>query len=91
MIWFEADDEYLPREVLDIRGGPAGLVTLTLAALRASEEGSTVSVERDDVYSWDVPRNLLLGRATPEEIAAQAAQAFGLELPAPEPAAVQQA
>ncbi|MFI5682340.1 UvrD-helicase domain-containing protein [Streptomyces sp. NPDC051636] len=90
-IWFEADDEYLPREVLDIQDGPAGLVTLTLAALRASEEDGTVSVERDDVYSWDVPRNLLLGRATPEEIAAEAARAFGLELPAPEPAAELQA
>ncbi|MEV5434444.1 UvrD-helicase domain-containing protein [Streptomyces sp. NPDC052682] len=83
-IWFEADDEFLPREVMDIQHGPAGLVTLTLAALRASEEDGTVSVERDDVGSWDAPRNLLLERATPEEIAAEAARAFGMALPAPE-------
>jgi N12 class adenine-specific DNA methylase/SAM-dependent methyltransferase len=89
-IWFEADDEYLPREVMDIEDGPAGLVTLTLAALRVGEEDGTVSVERDDVYSWNAPRNLLLGRATPEEIAAEAARASGLALPAQEPAAERQ-
>ncbi|MCP9946009.1 hypothetical protein LUX12_16335 [Streptomyces somaliensis] len=89
-IWFEADDEYLPREVIDIQDGPAGLVTLTLAALRASEEDGTVSVEPDDVHSWDAPCNLLLDRATPEEIAAEAARAFGLAPPAPELAAEQQ-
>ncbi|WP_252395963.1 AAA family ATPase [Streptantibioticus parmotrematis] len=89
-LWFEGDDEYLPREVLGAQDGPAGLVTLTLAALRAGEEDGTVSAERDDVYSWDVPRNLLLARATREEIAVEAARAFGLALPASEPSAEQQ-
>ncbi|MGW6454743.1 UvrD-helicase domain-containing protein [Streptomyces sp. NPDC055078] len=68
-IWFGADDEYVPREVLDVREGPAGLVTLRLSALVGNEEDGTVSLDEPD--EWDGPRNLLVSRATQAHIEAE--------------------
>ncbi|MCM2388768.1 UvrD-helicase domain-containing protein [Streptomyces albipurpureus] len=68
-IWFGADDEYLPREVLDVRDGPAGLVTLRLAALLGNEEDGTISL--DEAYEWDAPRNLPVSRATQADVKAE--------------------
>ncbi|SFF74820.1 Adenine-specific DNA methylase, N12 class [Actinacidiphila alni] len=60
-VWFEADDAYWIREVVDVgENASSGLITLVLA-----EVGDDDTADPESGDEWDVPRNLLLKAAPP--------------------------
>jgi len=70
-IWFHADDEDRPRQVLSVRtDGPAGLTTVEFADIEVDAADGSITADSGTAQAWDLPRNYLLSQATDEQIRA---------------------